>query len=139
MTIEEKVEVARRIFEELSHKAPEAAIEFMDPDVKFDFTRSRGPNRGMFVGRSEVLKQWRDFLGAWAEWVSEPYDFIEVAGDEVLFSIKGRMTGRDGIELTIQAAHIWTIRDGLVARATFFQTREDALRTAGLTGQGGSS
>jgi hypothetical protein len=68
----------------------------------------------------------------WEEWTTEPLDFIELDNGDLLFSIRGRMTGRDGIELHIQAAHIWTIRDGLVQEATFFQTREDALRAAGL-------
>jgi ketosteroid isomerase-like protein len=131
--MEENAEVVRRVFEELAHREPAAAVEYFDPEIKFDFTRSRGPNRGMYVGKREVQGNWEDFLGAWTEWVMEPYDFIELADDGLLFSIRGRMTGRDGIELTVQAAHLWTIREGLVVRATFFQTREDALHAAGLS------
>jgi ketosteroid isomerase-like protein len=134
MGAEEKAEVVRRVFEELSRREPAAAIEYFDPEIEFDFTRSRGPNRGMYVGRREVQRNWESFLGAWEEWVSEPHDFIELEDGALLFSIRGRMTGRGGIELNVQAAHIWTIRDGLVVRATFFQTREDAMAAAGLAG-----
>jgi hypothetical protein len=42
------------------------------------------------------------------------------------------MVGRDGIELHVKAAQIWTIRDGLIAHGEFFQSREDALDAAGL-------
>jgi ketosteroid isomerase-like protein len=137
--MEQKAEVARRVFEHLARKEPAAAAEYFDPDIKFDFTRSRGPNSGMFVGRREVQKNWEDVLGMWSEWVLEPHDFIELDHDGLLFSIRGRMTGRDGIELTIQAAHIWKIQEGVVLRATFFQTREDALQAAGLPGGRSSS
>jgi ketosteroid isomerase-like protein len=131
--MEENVEVVRRVFEELSRREPAAAMEYFDPQIKFDFTRSRGPNRGMYVGRREVQGNWENFLGAWEEWVSEPHDFIELEDGDLLFSIRGRMTGRDGIELNVNAAHIWTISDGLVLRATFFQSREDAVQAAGLS------
>ncbi len=133
MGIEEKAEVVRRVFEELAHKQPAAAVEYFGPEIKFDFTRSRGPNRGMYVGKREVQENWEDFLGAWTEWAMEPHDFVELPDDGLLFSVRGRMTGRDGIELNVQAAHIWTVRDGLVVRATFFQTRDDALNAAGVS------
>ena len=136
MGIEEKAEVLRHVFEELSRREPAAASEYFHPEIKFDFTRSRGPNRGMYVGRREVQGNWEDFLGAWDEWVVEPHDFLEVDEDGLLFSIRGRMTGRDGIELNVQAAHIWTIREDLIVRATFFQSREEALQAAGVSDAG---
>jgi ketosteroid isomerase-like protein len=131
--IEEKAELVRRSFEHLANREPATAVECFAPDVKFDFTRSRGPNSAMFVGRREVQRNWEEVLGMWTEFVLEPHDFIEVGEDGLLFSIRGRMTGRDGIELTVRAAHLWTIREGFVAHATFFQTREDALQAAGLS------
>jgi hypothetical protein len=68
----------------------------------------------------------------WAEWVIEPHDFFEPSDDQLLFSVRGRMMGRDGIELHVKAAQIWTIRDGLIAYGEFFQSREDALDAAGF-------
>jgi ketosteroid isomerase-like protein len=133
VTLEEKAEVVRHVFEELSRRETQAAAEYFDLDAIFDFTRSRGPGRGMFMGRGAIQRNWEEFLGMWAEWVTEPHDFVEVDDDGVLFSIRGRMTGRDGIELNVRASHIWTIRDGLIVRAIFFQSREEALRAAGLS------
>jgi ketosteroid isomerase-like protein len=136
---EENAGVVRRVFETLARKEAAAAVAHFDPKTEFDFTRSRGPNSGMFVGRRAVQKNWEEVIGMWTEFVLEPHDFIELGDDELLFSIRGRMTGRDGIELTIRAAHIWTFREGLVLRATFFQTRADALQAAGLSGERSSS
>lgn len=133
LTLEQKADVARRVFGQLARREPEAAISSFQADAVFDFTRSRGPDRGTFVGHGEIRKSWAGPLGTWAEWALEPHDFLALPGGEILFSIRGRMVGRDGIELHVNAAHIWTFRGGLVAKADFFQTREDALEAAGVT------
>jgi ketosteroid isomerase-like protein len=132
MGFEENVAVARRTFEHLARRDPAAAAENFQPKAEFDFTRSRGPNRGMYIGRARIQKNWEDVIGVWAEWVIEPHEFLELPDDRMLFSVRGRMVGRDGIELNVKAAHIWTFRDGLVAHAEFFQSREEALEAAGL-------
>jgi ketosteroid isomerase-like protein len=132
MGIEEKAALARRVFEHLARRDPAAAAESFQPKAEFDFTRSRGPNRGMYVGRGRIQKNWEDVIGTWEVWVIEPHDFLELSDDRMLFSVRGRMVGRDGIELNVKAAQIWTFRDGLVAHAEFFQSREDALLAADL-------
>jgi ketosteroid isomerase-like protein len=128
----EKAELAQRMFQHLANRQPARAVECLQPYAEFDFTRSRGPNRGTFAGRARIHKNWEEVLGMWEEFVLEPHDFVELDSGELLFSIRGRMVGRDGIELTVRAAHIWEFTDGLMSYATFFQTREEALRTAGL-------
>jgi ketosteroid isomerase-like protein len=130
MGMEEKVAVAKRVFEHLARRDPAAAAEEFQPKAEFDFTRSRGPNRGMYVGRGRIQKNWEDVIGTWEVWVIEPHDFLELSDDRMLFSVRGRMVGRDGIELNVKAAQIWTFRDGLVEHAEFFQSREDALAAA---------
>jgi ketosteroid isomerase-like protein len=132
MDVEEKVELAKRMFRHLADRQPARAVECLQPDTEFDFTRSRGPNRGTFVGRPAIQKSWEGVLGMWDEFVLEPHDFVELENGDLLFSIRGRMVGRDGIELTVRAAHIWEFDEGLMSHATFFQAREDALRAAGL-------
>jgi ketosteroid isomerase-like protein len=128
--MEEKAKLARRTFEHLANRRTEAAAESFHPDATFDFSRSRGPNKGVYIGRDRIRRNWDDVIGMWDEWVIEPHDFLEASDDQLLFSVRGRMVGRDGIELTVKAAQIWTIRDGLVAHAEFFQSREDALQAA---------
>jgi ketosteroid isomerase-like protein len=132
MGMEEKVAVAQRVFEHLARRDAAAAAENFQPKAEFDFTRSRGPNRGTYIGRARIQKNWEDIIGMWSEWVIEPHDFLELSDDRMLFSVRGRMVGRDGIELNVKAAQMWTFRDGLVEHAEFFQSREDALAAAGV-------
>jgi ketosteroid isomerase-like protein len=35
-------------------------------------------------------------------------------------------------EVSIRGAAVWTVRDGKIARASFYPNREDALRAVGL-------
>lgn len=132
-TLEQKADVVRQVFVCLSRRDSEGAAEYWDEYATFDFTRSRAPHRGMKHGRAAIKANWEHFLGTWDQWISDPHDFIDVGDDRVLFSISARMVGRDGIELNVRAAHIWTIRNGLITEGTFFQSREDALAAAGVT------
>jgi ketosteroid isomerase-like protein len=131
--MEEKTRFARRTFEHLANRRTEEAAESFQTDATFDFSRSRGPNRGVYIGRDRIRKNWDDVIGMWAEWVVEPHDFVEPSDDQLLFSVRGRMVGRDGIELHVKAAQVWTFRDGLIAHAEFFQSREDALQAVGVS------
>jgi len=131
--MEENVELAQRVFTHLANRDTASAAEGFEADATFDFSRSRGPNRGVYLGRDRIRKNWDDVIGMWAEWIVEPHDFLEVSDDELLFSVRGRMVGRDGIELHVKAAQVWTVRDGRVARACFYQSREEALQALGVT------
>jgi ketosteroid isomerase-like protein len=131
-TLEQKADVVREIFACLSRRYSAGAAEYWAENATFDFTRSRAPHRGMKYGRAGIKANWEHFLGTWDQWISDPHGFIDLGDDRVLFSIRARMVGRDGIELDVKAAHIWTIRGGLVTEGTFFQSREDALAPAGL-------
>jgi hypothetical protein len=42
--------------------------------------------------------------------------------------------GRGGIEVTARAATIYTIRDGAIVRMCMYQTLQEALEAAGLSG-----
>jgi ketosteroid isomerase-like protein len=133
MSVEEMGELVATVFEMLSRGDTAEAGKHFATHARFDYTRSRGPNQGMYHGRAAIQKDWDDLLSMWDEWVVEPHDFVEAGEDEVLFSFRGQMKGRDGIELSVQAANIWKILAGQVVEATFFQSREDALEAARLT------
>jgi ketosteroid isomerase-like protein len=62
----------------------------------------------------------------------EPDEFIE-AGEQVVTPITSNHRGRDGIELQARVAMVWTISDGAITRATFYQELQEALEAAGLS------
>ena len=64
----------------------------------------------------------------------EPHEFIE-AGDLVVVPGTQHLKGRDGIEVAVRGAFVWTIRNGAIERMVMYQSRQDALEDLGLSEQ----
>jgi ketosteroid isomerase-like protein len=75
-----------------------------------------------------------DFVESWESLRVEPHEFIE-AGDLVVVPNTGHLRGRDGIEVSVTVAFVWTIRDGAIERMVMYQSRQDALEDLGLSEQ----
>ena len=57
---------------------------------------------------------------------------FEDLGDRVLTLTHMRGRGRDGIEAVLEMGHVWTFREGLIARMDAFADPRKALEVAGL-------
>jgi ketosteroid isomerase-like protein len=106
----------------------EGLSSFAAPDCTFDWSRSIGPQRGVYgideLSKFNTAEQFETAR-------TEPEEFIEV-GDQVVTPLVGHYRGRDGIEVTARFTYLWSIRDGAVARVTLYQERDEALDAAGL-------
>ena len=129
---EENVEIARRVFDALTRDDFPAAMKDTAPDFVFDFSRSRGLDRGVY-GRDEWLKLGEAMSGLWESVRWEVEEIIEAAGDRLVTVQTAYMRGRDDIVVPTRGAWLWLFRDGRVARVTFFQERHEALEAAGLS------
>src|SRR3954463_10042212 len=130
---QENVEITRAALDALNREDIDAALKDAAPDFVFDFSRSVGTEGGVYK-----LGQMRTFWGELAAemWESSRFEveeFIE-AGDLVMTPVTNLLRGRDGIEVQARGAWVWTFRDGSVARITLYQTRQEALEAAGLSG-----
>jgi ketosteroid isomerase-like protein len=54
-------------------------------------------------------------------------------GDRVLTLTHMRGRGRDGIEVVLEMGHLWTFRDGRIARMEAFADPQQALEAVGLS------
>jgi ketosteroid isomerase-like protein len=118
--------MARKLYRAMARRDLDVVVDCYHPSAEFDFSRSRAPHSGVYRGQHEIRRMLEETLEPWVEWAAEPHDFVEPDDDRLLFSARARMTGRDGITLNVQSAHIWAFRDGQVARVVFFQGREEA-------------
>jgi hypothetical protein len=76
-----------------------------------------------------------DWLSEWERWEVTPTGFSEVSSDQVLVSVDISASSKiQGVEMTTQAANLFTFREGRVARLEMFLQRRDALEAAGLRG-----
>ena len=134
---EENVEVVwgvidGRRFDVTEPDVPEAFVDRLDPEVEFEEDPSF-PEAGVYRGRSEVLRYFKNFIAEFEQFVFEVED-VKVAGEDgVLLCL--RETGRgkgSGAEFDFQSAWLFTVRDGRVVRIRAYLDQAEALEAAGL-------
>jgi ketosteroid isomerase-like protein len=130
---EENVEVVRRILDAINRRNIDAVIESATEDFLADWTNSRGLLAGVYQGRAQARRAFETFLEPWESLRWEPEEVIELGDDRVLAVSRLKMRGRgSGVEVNASGASIWTIRDGMAAAVTLYQSRAEALEAAGL-------
>ena len=131
----ENVEIVRGIYE-VPEGITGAAAERLAPDVRFDFTAAY-PDRRILQGAAEV-REFRE-TGPWqgSPIHFEPERFFDVDDEHVLVFVHVSVVGTEsGIPVEMDAAHDFTLRDGLVVYFKVYMDRNEALVAAGLTEQG---
>ena len=128
----ENVEIVRGIYT-VPDGISGAASDRLAPDVQFDFT-SVYPDRRILRGAAEV-REFRE-TGPWqgAPIHFKPERFFDVDDEHVPVFVHVSVIGTgSGIPVEIDAAHEFTIRDGLVVYFKVYGDRHEALGAAGLS------
>jgi ketosteroid isomerase-like protein len=128
----ENVEIVRRSTDAYARRDLDAFVEHWAPDAVVDWSRSRGPEAGVYRGHGEIRAFAQRFLAAWDGVRMELGDPIEVDDDALVVENCAYLRGRDGIETQARAAWLITFRDGHQTSLTLYQTKEEALEAAGL-------
>jgi ketosteroid isomerase-like protein len=133
---EENVEVVRQIYAAAERRDNAGVYSLWQPGIEWDASRTeRGGMTGhVAYGRDEVQAWLRQWYSAWENVEDELEELIDSDGDRVVSVMTQRGRGRgSGIEVADRIAAVWVIRDGRVAKVTWFPTREQALEAAGLS------
>ena len=86
---------------------------------------------GTHRGFDEIRQRLEAQLEVFDEFTIEPEEFHE-HGDRVAVPVRQRARGgASGVEVEIRIGHLWTVRDGKIARLDVFAARDDALRALG--------
>jgi ketosteroid isomerase-like protein len=127
---QENVELVRRSIEAFNRRDLKTWLATYRSDGEIDWSRARGPLKGVYRGRGELEVFWDAWLTFdWAE--VEPYAITE-AGSEVVVPNTTTFRGRQGIEVVARTAFVFTVENGQIARLRMFQERAEALEAAGL-------
>ena len=111
----------------------DAARELVHPDAEFEGSDSEAPYRGHYTGYDSLTTASAALLDAWDEWDPRFEEVIEVDPETVLIVTHIRARGKgSGVEVEARGASVWTVRDGKVAAARLFQSKEEAFRTLGV-------
>ena len=109
----------------------ERSLERFAPDAVADWSNSLAPYRGIYRGKEEIARGWRENLLATFEGVRIEAVRIEpLAEGRIVVGSRLRARGREGIEVDARGGQLWRLRDGIVISITLFQSFEDALAAA---------
>jgi ketosteroid isomerase-like protein len=130
---QENIQLIRAAIDAMNANDVDALLEMAAPGFEYDVSRAVGPFSGVY-SLDESARVWEEFAGAWESVRYEADEFIE-SGEHVVTPFTNYLRGRDGIEVQARAAFVWTIRDGTIARLSFYQERAEALEAVGLSEQ----
>jgi hypothetical protein len=120
-----------------SERGTEALKQGLAPALHPEFEMTAlSDKRGLKLdgkGIDGLVDGWRQWLEPWDIYWSEAEDFIDADEGRVLVHVRdhGKLRGTDS-EVETQAAAVWTVRDGKIARIDFFADRGVARKAAGL-------
>jgi len=130
---QENVEIVREVFESFLSGDQKRTARLVDPEVEF-----RGTVGGLEEGRiahglPQIVETFDvEDLEAWEERRLEPEEFIDADDDVVVLVHEYRRGRGSGVELEIDTAVVFAVRDGRVVRIQGYMDRDAALEAAGL-------
>jgi ketosteroid isomerase-like protein len=133
---QENVEIVRQLYESMQRRDLDRMADLFDPSVEQHGTVGGLEEGNVARGPSEIRQIWqREDDEAWDEHRFEPQEFIE-AGDRVVVFQREYQRGKSsGVELAVDTAAIFDLRDGRIVRLQGYMDRAAALKAAGLSGQ----
>jgi ketosteroid isomerase-like protein len=136
MSSQENIRIVRQ-----AHKAfnrPALGVFEMDilyrhasPDFAVDWSRSHGPEAGIYRGEAATRRLWETFFEAFDRVVVEPLDFID-GGESVVVPHHLRAVGRSGIEVEAHSAVVYTVRNGRIVEMRLYRQTGEAMKAVGL-------
>ena len=127
---QENVEVVRQSIEAWTRRDLPAPMAFYRSDAEIDWSRSRGPFKGVYRGRRGLEEFWDVFWSTFEEGRIETHGITE-AGSEVVVSNTAHFRGRGGIEVIGRSALLFTVENGQITCLRLFQEQDEALEAVG--------
>jgi len=131
---EENVNVVKAFLEASMRRDEARVAELADPDIELHGTVGGVEEGRIYRGLAEVIREYDEVDGeVWEERRIEPEGFLD-AGDSVVVMFHEFRRGKgSGVELELDTAAVFTMRDGRVARMQGFMDPAAASRAAGLS------
>ena len=108
--------------------------ELADPDIELHGTVGGVEEGRIYRGLAEVIREYDEVDGeAWEERRIEPEGFLDADDDVVVMFHEFRRGKGSGVELELDTAAVFTVRDGRVARMQGFMDPAAARKAAGLS------
>jgi ketosteroid isomerase-like protein len=127
------IETLRVAYEAFNRGDWDAATRLAHPGFELQ-TADRVVNPGTYRGADAARRFFEDMFEPFEAVVAEPEEFHERGDQIVAFAlVRLRPTGSSAF-VENRIGHLWTMREGKIARLAVFPRREEALEAAGLRG-----
>jgi ketosteroid isomerase-like protein len=128
------VEIVKALLAAYGRRDIPAMLALMGPDVELH-EWPESPDARTYRGHDGMVRAIEAWEEVWERIDFEPAELIDL-GDRVFMAVLNRMRGRgSSVEVSADAFHVYTLRDGKVVGMEFFMDRERARRAAGLESQ----
>jgi ketosteroid isomerase-like protein len=131
---QENVKIVRAHFDARNRRDLTTLFTLWRSDAEIDWSRSRGPLKGVYRGHRELETFWNEFWSTFVEAQVEAHGFTD-AGSEVVVPNTAHMQGRDGIEVVARSALVYTVENRQITRLRLFQEQAEAHEAVGLSEQ----
>jgi hypothetical protein len=120
------VELTQQVIEAFNTRDPDTIIELADSRFAIDWSRSIGPNQGVYDGADGVREFVEDQWAIFEEIRIESEGYLPRGGSVVVpLTVHGR--GRDGIPLSASSALLFTFEEERLVRMTMYQNGDEAV------------
>jgi ketosteroid isomerase-like protein len=129
---QQNVEIVRRFCECWERLDWDGMVELLDPDVEQHGTVGGIEERSVRHGPNEMRRGYESTEETWAEHRVEMQEIV-AAGDRVVVFQREYQRGRaSGVELVIDTAAIFELRDARIVRVQGYMDPAEARSAAGL-------
>jgi ketosteroid isomerase-like protein len=128
----ENVAFLQAMLDALNERGVEAMLPYIAPDFEVTVPASLSVEPDTYRGHEGMRHYFDAFADVMDEVRFEAESFYD-AGDQVVAATRLVARSREtGLELEQHVVQVWTVRDGLAARADVYPTRAEALSAVGL-------
>jgi ketosteroid isomerase-like protein len=109
----DSVAVVRRLYEARGN--PEIIRQVLAPDVRWEVVEGF-PNSSVYLGLDGVLDFFTRLFNEFEDWHTEPSEIFATDGHVLAVGVYAARAGATGKTFKARFAHVWTMRDGVIAR-----------------------
>jgi ketosteroid isomerase-like protein len=130
---QENVEIVRRQFEAFEQGGLDAVAEFWHPDIDWRAVEGAADDVGLIRGRDGLRRYYEGWIEVFDQLHAEVGEVIFEAEERVAVVVHNSGRGRSsGVRTEGRYYVVCKVRDGLIVSGREYETREEALDTAGL-------
>jgi ketosteroid isomerase-like protein len=130
---EENVELVRQGYEAWNRGDLEWLLDPSTADSEFRTARLFPDTDAVYRGQEGFRKFWNTFREPWETFLIEVERLEPIGDDRVLALLWFHGSGRQGVEVTLKFANLFTLEDQMVHHLVNFADWQEALEAAGLS------